>query len=309
MQALIDVIIPVFLLVGFGYAASWGGLFKAEYVDGLMKFAQGFAIPCLLFSAIANLNLGQSFNWPILLSFYSGAFVCFALGLIGARVLFKRDWEDAVAIGFVALFSNSVLLGLPITERAFGSEALTGNYAIIAIHAPLNLSIGIIGMELAKAHGAPARDVARTIFTSTIKNSLIIGISLGFIVNLTGLTVPSVLQDAIDLMIRAALPAALFGLGGVLHRYKPEGDMTTVLYVVALSLVVHPVIVYSVGQLVDLSTFEMRSAIITAASAPGINAYLFANMYGRAKRVAATSVLLGTAANMGSIWVWLLILS
>ena len=95
----------------------------------------------------------------------------------------------------------------------------------------------------------------------------------------------------------------------MLHRYKPEGDMTTVLYVVALSLVVHPVIVYSVGQLVDLSTFEMRSAIITAASAPGINAYLFANMYGRAKRVAATSVLLGTAANMGSIWVWLLILS
>ena len=171
MQALIDVIIPVFLLVGFGYAASWGGFFKTEYVDGLMKFAQGFAIPCLLFSAIANLDLSQSFKWPILLSFYSGAFICFALGMIGARVLFKRDWEDAVAIGFAAFFSNSVLVGLPITERAFGADSLTGNYAIIAIHAPLNLSIGIIGMELAKARLANTSQTEALLFSRIYQGS------------------------------------------------------------------------------------------------------------------------------------------
>jgi malonate transporter len=40
-----------------------------------------------------------------------------------------------VAIGFVPLFANSVLLGLPITERAYGADALAGNFAIISIHA------------------------------------------------------------------------------------------------------------------------------------------------------------------------------
>lgn len=44
-------------------------------------------------------------------------------------------------------------------------------------------------------------------------------------------------------MIRAALPAALFGLGGVLYRYRPEGDTRTIMFVVAVSLILHPVLV------------------------------------------------------------------
>ncbi len=42
--------------------------------------------------------------------------------------------------------------------------------------------------------------------------------------------------------------------------------------------------------------------------APGVNAYLFAAMYGVAKRVAASAVLLATAASILTIWVWLHIL-
>ncbi len=42
--------------------------------------------------------------------------------------------------------------------------------------------------------------------------------------------------------------------------------------------------------------------------APGVNAYLFANMYGVAKRVAASAVLIGTAASLFTVWVWLALL-
>ncbi|MDB4112329.1 AEC family transporter, partial [Yoonia sp.] len=49
MAALIDVILPVFLVIGFGYLAVWKGYFSDAGVDGLMKFTQNFAIPCLLF--------------------------------------------------------------------------------------------------------------------------------------------------------------------------------------------------------------------------------------------------------------------
>ena len=52
--------------------------------------------------------------------------------------------------------------------------------------------------------------------------------------------------------------------------------------------------------------FELhRSAVITAAMAPGVNSYIFASMYGRAKRVAASSVLLATAASILTAWLWL----
>ncbi|MEL6649049.1 MAG: AEC family transporter, partial [Pseudomonadota bacterium] len=123
MQALLEVILPVFVVIGAGYLAVWRRWFSDSGVDGLMVFTQNFAIPCLLFLAIANLDLGQSFDWRLLLSFYVGSLSGFLLGLFGARYLFARDWEDAVVIGFCCLFSNSVLLGLAITERAYGTEA------------------------------------------------------------------------------------------------------------------------------------------------------------------------------------------
>ncbi|MFV2053345.1 AEC family transporter [Aliiroseovarius sp. YM-037] len=305
MQALIEVILPVFLVIGFGYLAVWRKLFSANGVDGLMKFTQNFAIPCLLFRAISSLDLSQSFDVGLLASFYTGATLCFLLGICGARYIFGRNWEDAIAIGFCCLFSNSVLLGLPITERAYGDGALAGNYAIIALHSPFCYAVGITCMEVVRNRGRSPFDTGRRVITAMFRNALVIGIALGFVVNLGGINLPGVLIDAVDLMVRAALPAALFGLGGVLVRYRPEGDMRTILYVCGISLMVHPLIVWTIGSAIDLPTDAFRSAVLTSAMAPGINAYVFANMYGRAQRVAASAVLLATALTILTAWFWL----
>jgi len=308
MQALADVILPVFLVIGFGYVARWRNLISDTQVEGVVWFTQSFAIPCLLFAAISRLDLGQEFDWRLLVSFYTGAVVSFGLGFAGARLFFKRDWEDCVAIGFVALFSNTVLLGLPISERAYGPDALAANSAIIALHSPICYAIGITTMELMRNRGGRLRDTGARVLRAMFHNALVIAIALGFAVNLSGLPVPEVMEDALDMMVRAALPAALFSLGGVLYRYRPEGDLRTIAYVVALSLVVHPAITYGLAKAFGLSTEALRSAVVTAAMAPGVNVYVFANMYGRAKRVAASSALIGTGLVMLTGWVWLQIL-
>lgn len=308
MQALADVILPVFLVIGFGYVARRQGFINDQQVDGIVWFTQTFAIPCLLFTAIARLDLGQDFDWRLLVSFYTGAVAGFALGFGGARLIFKRDWEDCVAIGFVALFSNSVLLGLPISERAYGPDALAANYAIIAVHSPICYAIGITIMELMRNRGGRLRDTGLRVVNAMFRNALVIGIALGFAVNLSGLPLPDVMDQALDMMVRAALPAALFSLGGVLYRYRPEGDFRLIAYVVALSLIIHPAITYALARGFGLGTDALRSAVVTAAMAPGVNVYVFANLYGRARRVAASSVLIGTGAVMLTGWVWLQIL-
>lgn len=308
MQALLDVVLPVFLLIGFGYAVVWRGLFPDTAVDGLMSFAQNFAIPCLLFRAIAGLDLGAEFSPALLGSFYTGALVGFLAGLFGARLIFGRPWEDSVAIGFCCLFSNSLLLGLPITERAYGPDALAANFAIISIHAPFCYLVGIGVMEAVRSAGRGMAAGLLSVVRSLAHNALVIGIALGFAVNLSGLPLPGVVTDALDLVIRAALPTALFGLGGVLYRYRPEGDLRTIGFVLAVSLVLHPAVVWAMGRATGLSVEQFRSAIITGGMPPGVNAYLFANMYGVARRVAASSVLLGTAAAILTGWFWLTVL-
>lgn len=308
MQALLDVILPVFLVIGAGYLAAWRGYFSDSVVEGLMKFTQGFAIPCLLFGAIARLDLGAEVNPPLLISFYAAAITCFLLGLSCAHFVFGRTWQDSVSVGFACLFSNSLLLGLPITERAFGPEALAGNFAIVAFHAPVMYLIGVTVMEVVRGAGQTAAATAKKVISSMFHNALIVGIGLGLLVNLTGVPLPQVAFDAVDLIARAALPVALFGLGGVLVQYRPEGDLKVIAMVCGISLLIHPSLAWGLGTWLELDRDGFRSVILTAAMAPGINAYIFANMYGAAKRVAASAVLLSTALSILSVWFWLLLL-
>lgn len=305
MEALLQVIVPVFLVIGAGYLATRLGAFSDSGVEGLMKFTQNFAIPCLLFAAIARLDLGATLNWALLGSFYAGAVAGFLVGLLAARFLFGRPWPDAVAIGFVCLFSNTVLLGLPITERAYGAGALEANFAIIAFHAPFGYAVGMTVMEVVRNRGGGIGSTLARIGQAVFRNALVIGIALGFAVNLGGVPIPQVVDDALDLLIRAALPAALFGLGGVLVRYKIGGDLRIIGLVCVVSLVLHPAVVWTLGQATGLSTPALRSAVMTAAMPPGVNAYIFAAMYGVAMRVAASSVLIATALSVVTAWLWL----
>ncbi|MFV2002835.1 MAG: AEC family transporter [Paracoccaceae bacterium] len=312
MGILIDVVLPVFLVIGFGYAAAWFGLLSEASVDALMGFAIRFAIPSLLFLAISRIDLAADFSAPLLASFFIGAFTAFVLGYLGARHLFARSSEDAISIGFCALFSNTVLLGLPITERAYGtgSGALAGAFTIVSLHALIIYAFGVTLMEVARSRNSGiGPGLIRKILRAMSGNPILIGIALGFIANLTNIWLPKSLLTGLGILAGAALPAALFGLGGVLVRYRPEGDMKTIAWVTGLSLIVHPGVTYITGRWVfALEEPQFRAAVLMAAMAPGINAFLFASMYNTAKRVAASSVLIATGLSIFTVWVWLAIL-
>jgi predicted permease len=78
-----------------------------------------------------------------------------------------------------------------------------------------------------------------------------------------------------------------------------------ILYICAISLLVHPALVWIAGSYVNLSTSDFRSAVLTAAMAPGVNAYIFAQLYGRAQRVAASAVLISTGLTIFTASLWL----
>ncbi len=306
---LIAVVLPVFLLLGSGALAARCGIFPIETVDGVMYFTQNFAIPCLLFAALVDLDLRAVFDPALLLSFYLGAVASFVLGVIGARVIFKRRPGEAISVGFGALFSNSVLLGLPIIERAFGAEALAPSFAIVSIHAPFCYLLGIVSMEAARTDGYGVIDTVRAVVRMIFHNALMIGLLLGFAVNLSGIAIPQAVSETVDLMAGVALPVSLFGLGGVLTRYALRTQLGEAGMIAVISLVVHPAITLWLSVWVfGLPDMFVRAAVVTAAMAPGVNVYFFANLYRRGQAQAASVVLLGTTLSIFTVSLWLALL-
>ena len=305
LTEIFDIVAPVFIVVGAGYAAVKTRLLADGPIDQLMKFAIQFAIPCLLFRATSTIDLNIAFNWRLLLSYYAAAIACFAIAYLVVRKGFKRRPGEAVGVAFAALFSNLVLLGLPISERAWGIDGMAPSFALVSVNAPICYLVGITTMELLRADGRGAIDTARIVGNAIFRNSLMIGILLGFAVNITGLWLPEPLLGAIDLLARASLPVALFALGGLLTRYQLSKSLGEAGVISVLSLIVQPGLVWLMAWQLQLPATTTHAIVLMAAAAPGLNAYLFAAMYDRGQDIAASSVLLSTVLSVFTMSAWL----
>ena len=281
------------------------GAFGASGVDGLLAFTVRFAVPVFLFLKMYELELDTAFNWATLVSFYVGAISCFVLGVVFARAIGRRPGES-IAIGFGAFFSNTVLVGIPVMERAYGPAALEPMFGVIALHAPTVYTMGMIAMEMSRQGGEGALAALRRAGRSIVRNGLMIGILSGLALNLASISLPEFVLDAAKLLAAAALPAALFGMGGALTRYRLQSEISPALVIAALSLGLHPLIAYiGAVHVFALEPPFVRAAVITAAMPAGMNVYIFAAMYNRAEGVAASTVLLSTALAVLTISGWL----
>ncbi len=273
-----------------------------------MRFAIQIAIPCLLFKATSTIDLASAFDWRMLSSYYLAAISSFILTYWLLRKIFLRRPGEAVAAAFAILYSNLVLLGLPISELAWGVESLEPNFALVSVNAPICYLIGITAMEYLRADGRGATETIKVVSKAIFRNSLMIGIGLGFLVNFSGLETPSSLDSAIDLFSRASLPVALFALGGVLTRYTLSKSLGEAGMISLLSLVLQPAATWWLALQFGLDDNVTRSIVLMAAMAPGLNAYLFASMYQRSLDTTSSTVLLSTVLSVFSVSAWLIVL-
>jgi predicted permease len=305
MLAIAAIILPVFLIVGSGYAAVRVFRFTDAVIDGVMTYSIRFAVPVLLFRAVYTLDLGQAFDWRLLLSFYGAALISYVTAILLARHVWGRRPGESAAIGFCALFSNTLMLGLAVLERSYGAASLPYGFMILALHSPSVYFVGIVVMEFARRDGAGLGETLRRATRAMLGNNLMVGIGLGFAANLGGLALPEPVMASIDQIAASALPASLFAMGGALTRYSLRADIGIASMVSALSLLAHPALAALIAAGLGLPTDMARAAVVLAAMPTGMNGYLFAAMYNRAMGAAASTVLLATTLSVFSIGLWL----
>ena len=309
IYSLLQVVFPVFIIVGGGYLTVKFEVLARTEINGLLKFSQTIAIPIFLFLSMLNLDLSTVFDWRLLVSFFFGAILCFVIGVIGSRLFFNCTTSEATAIGFCVLFSNAVLLGLPITELAYGKNALGPNLAIISVNAPICYLIGISGMELFGNERTSLSETLKNILKTITSNNITMGLVIGLIFNIFGFQIFDPILTALNLISIGAVPIALFALGGIIVQYSLSRNIQKVMLIGFLSLLLHPFITFGIGKFgFGLSKETLQSLVITAAMAPGINAFIFSSIYKKEMDVAAAAILVCTPLSIFAASIWISVL-
>ncbi len=304
------VILPVFILVAAGFITSYVQLLKKHIVDGLAKFFQDFGIPFLLFFNLAILDFDNALDLRILICFYISMIISFVIVSVISYTIFKQPYINSVILGFCAMFSNGVLLGLPISELAYGTDSLFTNYTIIIGHAPVCYLVGIILIEVVRNKKNLLFVGLRNTLAAIFFNNLTLGIILGLSFNLLKFEFSMQFEELMKKGTSWIIPASLFTMGGVLYYYRVISSYKIPFTIIFTSLLIQPAVVYLLGVYSwDIEMERLRNAMIMAAMAPGLNAYFFANMYGHCKDIVATTILASTVLTIFSSSFWIYFLS
>ncbi len=300
------VVLPVFVLIALGFISSYLHLLSRQVVDGLAKFCQNLGIPFLLFFNLAILDISSGFNIYLLIFFYISMIFSFILISCVAYFVFKKPYNNSIILGFCAMFSNGVLLGLPISELAYGTKSLFVNYTIIIGHAPLCYLVGITFIEAAKIKNKSYLIGIKISLKAILLNNLTIGILLGIGFNLLKFEFSVTTEALLKLGTSSVIPISLFTMGGVLYHYKVSKDYKIPATIIFTSLMIQPAVVYVLSyHFWNIEINQIRNAVIMAAMAPGLNAYFFANLYGECRDVVATTILASTVLTIFSSTLWI----
>ncbi|MCX7323122.1 MAG: AEC family transporter [Hyphomicrobiales bacterium] len=299
MLALILIVLPVFVLIGVGYAARRSNLVSDRTGDGLSDFVFTLAVPCLLFRTLARAEIPAVQPWGYWIAYFSGVVVCWTLAMLIATRVFQRSGPASVACGFAAAQSNTVLVGIPIILKAFGEAGTVPLALLLAVHLPVTMTAATVLVEGRKTS---PRAIARKLLTHPI----IIGILLGTAFRPFAAEAPALLWTVVDMLANTAVPCALVTLGIALCRYGLESGLKLPLILSTLKLVLHPLIVFVLATTVFTMPPAWAGVAVMFAACPcGINAYLFAERYRDGMAEASTAIAMSTLLAMLTMVLWL----
>lgn len=316
MTSILEIVGPVFCLIGLGYLIARTGYLPSQAGDGLSEFVFKVAVPLLLMQSIGTATFSEGSGWATWLAFwgtyFTGVLVVWVAAMLLIAHAFRRGRRVSVIAGVAAGFSNLVLMGIPLIQRALGQEGLQAFLVLIAVHLPLMMAISTFLMEYAaRADGTEDTPlepgtIARSLGRNLLVNPIILGIFAGLLWRATGIGLAGIPKTVLDLLSGTTGPLALIALGMGLIKYGIRGNLAPALSLVFFSLVAMPAIVWAAGQWVlDLPVLWLQVAVLAAACPTGINAYLFATHFKAGEGLATNTIVLAAVGSVVTLPFWL----
>jgi len=277
------VILPIFLLIGWGFVLGRAFKLDAGTLNKLNLYALA---PGLIFSKFFHSTLtmteaaGIAAFWAILV-------MCLWLASSIACSIFKVKAKEQSAVHMASMFSNTGNYGIPAAELAFGPPGVAIQIVILAVQDLLFFSIGLF-----VAGGGFAR--ARQALSLALKMPFLYAIFAAVILRAGAWSFPVPVDGAITLLGQGLIPVALLTLGAQLGATKRPGFHREIPIAVSLRLVGAPLVAFTLTRVFRLDPVLSSSLVVAASFPTAINTALIAIEFKRNQVLSSAMVVATT---------------
>ena len=279
---LIDVLFPVFFVIGIGYYL--GKKNPNINTDFITTFAGNVGTPAMIFYTITTTG--------VTLSVFTEYFI-YALLIIGGfslvgilfLLLLKKDFISELP---PLILPNTGNMGIPICLFAYGTAGLGVASAIASVVILLHFTLGVL---LAKKSFS---------LEILIKNMPIYGIIVSVIFLYFEWDVPGYLENTTFLLTYATIFLVLMSLGIALSRLKVV-SWTHASILVAVRVIIGPIIGFGLIKFLNLNGFAAGVLLIQSCMPSAVLTYLVGSMYSEKKVVDSVASVIVTSTIMSFV--------
>jgi len=285
----IEIVAPVFLLAGIGFAwVKMGFEYRIQFVT---RMAMTLSVPCLIFVALMKMEIdGQALAALSLatVAAYGGVTVC-AAAIVWALGLHRRTYLAPL------IFGNTGNIGLPLALFAYGETGLGYAVVVFAIMAVWSFTFGVY---LVSGHGNPLKVLQEPMVGATLLGALFLW---------QGWETPLFLTNALELVGQMAIPLMLITLGVAVARLTPGGVGRAVwLSLIKLALCFE--VAWIAGRLFHLDPVAFGVLVVQVSTPVAVTSYLLAEKYGADSDAVAGLVVVSTLTSVLALPVILAVL-
>lgn len=237
-QTALSAVLPMFILLGLGIGVRKIGLADKHTLGQLNKLCFRCFLAVNVYYNICKVDIAEVFNARLLGYAIATQFVILAVAILVSLLTEKgKNRRGALAHGI--FHTNFVIFGTLIGTALCGEGNIGAISLLIAIIVPLQNVLSVILLELCREGG---KLNGRKIALGVIKNPYVIAAVLGFLTQLIGIQLPTVLDNVLRDLGRCGTPIALIVMGGLFNFGAIKHNLKPVIVGVVSRLVVVPAI-------------------------------------------------------------------
>jgi predicted permease len=303
---ILNTVLPVFLIIGLGWALGAGGLIDERMNRGFSWFVFYVAAPVILFQGAAKSTLAAAVDLETIGTVCGvSAATALIVYLAGAGVAPSR--RGVMAQG--SFRSNMVFVGLPVIQNALGKAVMGQAAVLIGFTVLIYNFLAVLVLALPHGKGGDGSVNIRKTARDVALNPLILSSAAGLVFSAFHWELPLSVDRAADMVGGIAAPLALVVVGASLDLKKLKVELGPSLLVSAIKLVIYPAVIFALLRFMGKSGPDFEATVLLMATPAAVVSHIMAKEMKGDERLSSSIVIGTTVFSLLTITAWLAFLA